>query len=340
MEALGDDALKAQVCETLNNMSTKSTAKAVVDTKLFYSGINAQWFFNFSIDGIKRFSEDILARMPSGAISDGVSNERAVNSALLTFWEDGRQIKLFTSRYLTLLLGQSEVHSTKFFELFPLMKKFLGNGGPGEVFEAYFLVNLEHCHDIAGAQRAVMGQQHAQQVDVRLGVDISNGKEVRWLTGKLSSLPKQQGDPLAAQPMPYRATDVTNCVPQWFVPQDNYQPFLDFFILIPAEDGRGWTLRVIQNTVSEKHSTDLTQLELVLRGIEIAGFSLALEVDVTFVIEDRGQVSLRKRINGSTIEVTLPSMGRPKRGDNGTSTTKVFKINVLHILFKRTGAAP
>jgi hypothetical protein len=197
-------------------------------------------------------------------------------------------------------------------------------------------VNLEHCHGIAFSQRSVMGKQ-AQEVDVRLGVDISNGNAVYWPTGKISSLPKQKGDNLAAQPMSLRA-DQVNRVPHWFVPEDNNQPFLDFFVLVPRQDN-SWTLKVIQNTVSDVHSAELSQLKRVLVGVEDAGFSLDSNVVVAFVIENNSQKGLASKIDAAT--VTIPrSTGRPKRSDDSASTTKNFKIQVLRILYTRTGAAP
>ncbi len=334
VKAMHNEELKAQVCKTLALSSTDLTPEDLVDMKLFYSGINARWFFNLTIEQIKESSQAILDRMSHESISAGISHERAVNSAYISFWEDDRQIRLYTSRYLALLLGRSKNHSTTFFELFPLMKGRLGNGAPGEIFEADFLVNLEHCHGIAASTRALMGKQ-AQQVDVRLGVDMSNEKAVYWPTGKVSVLPKQMGDKLAAQPMSFRADQVTNRVPQWFVPDDKHQPFLDFFVLFPCQDG-SWTLKVIQNRVSTTHSTDLKQLERVLMGVENAGFSLKFNVVVAFVIEKSSQTDVGSKIDGKIVKVQC-STGRVKRGDG---TTKAFKIKVLRVLFTRTGAAP
>jgi hypothetical protein len=51
------------------------------------------------------------------------------------------------------------------------MKNRLGNGAPGEIFELDFALSLQHFHDLATAQRAVMGKK-AQSVSMRLGVNI------------------------------------------------------------------------------------------------------------------------------------------------------------------------
>jgi hypothetical protein len=341
VHAMNDEALKAQVCKTLDLEPAGVTPEEVVDKKLFYSGINARWFFNFSIEKIKEESKHILDRMESASTGDGISSERAVNSAYVTFWVEERRITLFTSQYLAHLLGRNGEGSTKFFELFPIMKDRLGNGAPGEIFEADFLMNLEHCHNIADAQRAVMGNE-AQPVDVLIGVDLSNGNKVRWRTGKLFPLPKSKGDDLAAQPIHNGAAPVTHRVSQWFVPEDKNQPFLDFFVLVPGRNDSSWTLKVIQNTVGKKHSADLKQLKRVLMGVENAGYSLNSIVVVAFVIENTSQNKLGSSIDGADVKVTIPcSTGSPKRlGRRNASTMKNFKIEVLRIVFTRTGAAP
>lgn len=335
VEALGDDELKEQVCKTLDIDAAKVSAEDVVDAKLYYSGINARWFFNLTVEEIKENSRSILQRMSPASQNAGISSERAVNSAYVTFWDDDREIKLFTSRHLAILLANSNHQSKKFFELYPMMKGRLGNGAPGEIFEADFLVHLEQSHDIAIAQRYVMGDM-AQPVDVILGKDISNGEDVRWSTGKLSSLPKNPRRE-GAQPMSLLASQVKNRVSQWFVPEDLNQPFLDFFVLIPVPASVEWILRVIQNTVSKKHTTDLEQLKRVLVGVEKAGFGLAGTVDVIFVIENNEQRTLGSTIDGELVEIPKQSPGRSQRG---TNLKKQFKINVMRVVFARTASVP
>jgi hypothetical protein len=136
--------------------------------------------------------------------------------------------------------------------------------------------------------------------------------------------------------------DQVNRVPHWFVPEDNNQPFLDFFVLVPGQDD-SWTLKIIQNTVSKKHSTDLEQLKRVLMGVEHAGFSLDSIVVIAFVIENTSQNDLGSTIDGMPVTVTIPcSTGRPKRGDD----SEVIKedqqrwkdiLRVKKILFTVTG---
>jgi hypothetical protein len=330
--------LKAQVCETLSLDPAGVTPEAVVDKKLFYSGINAWWFFNLTIHEIKLSSQNIIDRMSGESGSAGISCERAVNSAYVTFWVDERRIQLFTSQYLAFLMGRDREASKKFLNLFPIMKDRLGNGSPGEIFEADFLVNLEQCHSIAEAQRSVMGE-HAQKVDVRLGVNISNNEVVYWPAGKLFELPRKNCNELSAQPMSLKASQASHLESLWFVPEDKNQPFLDFFTLIPsADDTVAWKLRVVQNTISKIHSTDLDQLKRVLIGIEQAGFILEDTVDVAFVIKRLDETSVGATIHGKKIEIHILSDIHQQRHTSAIS--KEFVINVLHVLYKRTGSTP
>ena len=82
----------------------------------------------------------------------------------------------------------------QFLENYPLIKHYLGNGAPGEIFEADFAIYLQQCHDIADAQRAVMGDK-AQQVDVVLGT--TRDSVTMWPTGKLYKLPSVSNTELA-----------------------------------------------------------------------------------------------------------------------------------------------
>eukprot|EP00978_Attheya_sp_CCMP212_P022149 scaffold65731_cov32-Attheya_sp.AAC.2 len=331
VEAMHDEALKAQVCETLSLDPADVTPEDVVDKKFFYSGINARWFFNFTIEAIKESSRNIIDIMSGKSGSTGISHARAVNSAYVRFWVDDRRIKLFTSQYLAfLIMGRDREASKNIIELFPIMKDRLDIGSPGEIFEADFLVNLEQCHSMAEAQRSVMGV-HAQKVDVRLGVDISNNEVVYWPAGKLWKWPRNNGDVLSCQPMSH----ITHLESLWFVPEDKNQPFLDFFTLIPsAEDTVTWKVRVVQNTISKEHCTDLSQLKRVLMDIEQAGFILENTVDVAFVIERRDQTTVGSTIHEEQINVPILSDG-PKQ--HHTVSSKEFIINVLRVLYKRTG---
>jgi hypothetical protein len=56
-------------------------------------------------------------------------------------------------------MGQAQKQQDVFLKLFPLMKNRLGNDAPGEIFELDFALSLQHCHDLATAQRAVMGEK-------------------------------------------------------------------------------------------------------------------------------------------------------------------------------------
>ncbi|MEO0910403.1 MAG: hypothetical protein AAFX96_08735, partial [Pseudomonadota bacterium] len=53
VESMADPDLKAQVCRTVNLAPNEVSNEEVVDSKLFYCGINARWFFNYSVDKIK-----------------------------------------------------------------------------------------------------------------------------------------------------------------------------------------------------------------------------------------------------------------------------------------------
>ena len=113
------------------------------------------------------------------------------------------------------------------------MKDRLGCGSPGEIFEADFLVHLEHSHAVAEAQRYVLGGE-APEAFVRVGVDISDDTEVLWSAGVIHKLDKNPSkDESAVQSMPVQAREVDASTALWFDPIDVQQPFLDFFVLIP-----------------------------------------------------------------------------------------------------------
>jgi hypothetical protein len=178
---------------------------------------------------------------------------------------------------------------------------------------------------------------HAQKVDVRLGVNISNNEVVYWPAGKLFELPRNNCDGLSGQPMSLKASQATHLESLWFVPEDKNQPFLDFFTLIPSAEGTvAWKLRVVQNTISKNHRTDLEQLKRVLIGIEQAGFILENTVDVAFVIERPDQMTVGATIHDKKIKMPILSDGHKQRHTSAMS--KEFVINVLRVLYNRTGS--
>lgn len=335
VEAVADKVLGDRVRSTLEvKDASKETAERLVDAKFYFSGINARWFFNLPIRCIKKECRTIIERLDPDTIHRGNTHKLAVNSALSTFWEDDRQVMLFTSSYLARLMGQGQKQQDEFLKLYPLMKNRLGNGAPGEIFELDFALSLQHCHDLATAQRAVMGEK-AQSVSMRLGVNILDKQEVLWPTGRLLALPPAPTDPTTLQPMPTNACS-TDKVPQWFVPVSKSQPFLDFFVLIPEKNGK-WQFRAIQITVSKTHSTDLSQLKRVVGGVLQAGFSLDCTLVVAYVIEkpDR-QNKIAKGMHGTNIDI---SMSTEKTRSTG-SQSHIFTIKTLLLAFTRTGSTP
>ena len=167
------------------------------------------------------------------------------------------------------------------------MKDRLGCGSPGEIFEADFLVHLEHSHAVAEAQRYVLGGE-APEAFVRVGVDISDNTEALWSAGVIHKLDKNPStDESAVQSMPVQAREADASTALWFDPIDVQQPFLDFFVLIPdGEENTSWKLRVLQNMTGAKHGTDSNQLKRVVEGILLARFSLNNEVDVAYICRE------------------------------------------------------
>jgi hypothetical protein len=108
------------------------------------------------------------------------------------------------------------------------MRDRLGTGSPGEIFECDFAMHLQHSHDLADAQLAIMGEK-APAVDVVIGT--LDGTMLCWSTGTIKQLPKAPTDQLSLQTMPLRADDVKTRVLLRFIPDDPSQPFLDFFVL-------------------------------------------------------------------------------------------------------------
>lgn len=337
VEAVDDDKLKRQVSKTLDiDDPSGLSSDEVVDRKFFFSGTNARWFFNFSVSDIKEECKGIVSRLPSDPMNVGEKHEMAVNSVFQTYWDGDRCVKLFTSCYLAHLMGTENCIATKFLEYFPLIKDRLGNGSPGEIFETDFATHLQHSHDLAAAQRDVMGLK-AQKVYVRLGVDCSTKRTVMWPTGQLLSLPKAPKDTSALQPMPSHSPTAEGRVTLWFIPEDPSHPFLDFFALIPVDEGK-WQFRAVQNTVSNTHSADMEQLKRIVGGVLNAEYDLADRLVVAFVIED-GE---KQKTVGSDIEGTSIEVNNPKSTVRSSGTTPIFKfsIDLLRVVYTRTGAHP
>jgi hypothetical protein len=124
---------------------------------------------------------------------------------------------------------------------------------------------------------------------------------VFWPTGKLYNLPAAAKDISAHHTLPEDAIkdkDKASNVAQWFIPEDNSQPFLDFFVLVPTDDAGKWQLRCIQNTVSRKHSADLEQLKRVVGGLLHSGYILQNTIVVAYIVKDlaeQGEVGLKQK---------------------------------------------
>ena len=183
IKSLSDPELKKEVCETLGISNPDSFSnEEIVDRKFFYSGINARWFYNRTIDDIKLECTDILQRLGK--------NPGAVNSAMATILANDRIIKIYTSCYLAQYIGSSkEGYHDEFLKLFPFVAQTLGTGTPGDIFESDFRLHLEQSHRIRDAQIAVMGDQ-AEEVMVCLGTStVDSSSKVQWPAGEILELP-------------------------------------------------------------------------------------------------------------------------------------------------------
>ena len=111
-------------------------------------------------------------------------------------------------------MGQCQKQQDKFLKLYPLMKNCLGNGA-GEIFELAFALSLQHCHDLATAQRADMSEK-AQSVSMawRQHFRQTRGAVADRKTPRFAPAPT---DPTTLQPMPTNAC-LTDKVPQLSVP--------------------------------------------------------------------------------------------------------------------------
>eukprot|EP00978_Attheya_sp_CCMP212_P049142 scaffold622576_cov63-Attheya_sp.AAC.1 len=336
VQAVSDEQLRIQVCNTLDNADPSTIEPDVlVDRKFYYSGINAHWFFNLNIQKIKTECKKIVGRLSGDSIQSWEKYRQAVNSAYQDYWVGDRQTKLFTSSYMAYVIGSNRGQQRYFFASFPLMRERLGNGSPGEIFECDFAMHLQHSHDLADAQLAIMGTQ-APAVDVVIGT--LNDTMLCWPTGTMKQLPKAPTDNLSLQNMPLRADALKTRVPLWFIPDDPSQPFLDFFLLVPSDNNR-WTFKAVQNTVSPKHSTDKEQLKRLLGGILEAGFILEDNIQVAFVIESATvQNEVAKSFEEAEVKVHTITGTRA----TGTHTVQTFKVTVLRPVYaySRTGATP
>ena len=328
VKSLEDADLKKQLCDTLVGQDVdKMTNEELVDMKFFFSGINARWFFNTKIHDIKDECREIIARLQQGSIDAGTKAEQAINSFQTTIKSAERSIKVFTSSYLAQLAGAESTYREKFLSLFPLVKNYLGNGAPGEIFECDFMMHLQQSHNLADAQVAIMGER-AQQVYVNLGVD-EGGNRLEWATGVLRSLPKATSDEVVPQSTGLTASALKR-VPQWFIPEDNSQAFLDFMVLVPLETGTSWQLKVIQNTVGKRHSADTEKLCRIVRGLLKDGFALDNNIVLAYVIEDRAKSNkIASHLNGKKLKM-----------QNLGDSDQVFTLKVLHPVYKRTATAP
>lgn len=95
-------------------------------------------------------------------VNNGDRHRETVSSALQRYWLRDRAVALFTSSsYLASHMGNSKQTQgqKEFLENFPLIKDYLGNGAPGEIFEADFVIHLQQCHDLADALQSAMGHK-------------------------------------------------------------------------------------------------------------------------------------------------------------------------------------
>lgn len=338
IKCLSDPELKKQVCKTLEieNVSSVTTVD-LVDSKFYYAGINARWFFNFTVAEIEDECNKIIGRFAENSVTTGDRHREAVNSALQRYQADGRQVVLFTSSYLANVIGRNTSARKKFFDFYPLIEEHLGNGAPGEIFEADFAVHLHHCHDLAAAQRAIMGER-AQPSYVPMGTTSGKTREL-WPTGKLYNLPAATKDVTCNQNLPDDAIkdkDASPNVAQWFIPKDKSQPFLDFFVLVPADSGK-WQLRCIQNTVGKSHSADLEQLMRLVRGLLDSAYILKSTIIIAYIVKDlakQGGVGVREK---TTISISK-STGTRSSTENNSQLN--YSVDPLHVSYVQTGGVP
>jgi len=323
VRSLDDVLLKQQLCNTLADQDVHEfTNEELVDKKFFFSGINARWFFNASIDQIKKECSEIVERLGQGSTNAGMKTKQAINSFQATINTAERSIKVFTSPYLAQCAGAKSSYQHQFLALFPLVKNYLGNGAPGEIFECDFAMHLQHSHDLADAQVAVMGNR-AQQINVNLGV-AEGGNRLEWPTGVLRTLPKAKNDEIVPQSTGLKASALKR-VPQWFIPEDKSQAFLDFMVLVPLETGTRWQLKIIQSTVGKRHSSDTPKLQRIVLGVLDDGFALDSDIVLAYVIEDRAKSgNVANHLDGGNLSVVY------------SNSRHVFTLKVFHPVYTRT----
>ena len=330
IQSLSDPDLKKQVCETLQIEDPNSISNEdVVDQKLFFAGINARWFYNRSIEEIKKECEDITKRLDSNVSSSstGPKDPRAVNSALATVHGGGKVTHVYTSCHLAQYIGSQKgnYYYAEFLKLFPFVEHTpLGCGTPGDVFESDFRFHLEQSHNIRDAQVAVMGPDNAEDVMVVLGKRCGDGSNVLFPAGQINPLRSPPADQVAHQ-RTYLLATTAKKVPQWFIPESKQQPFLDFMVLIPHANDT-WKLIVIQNTVGKKHSADKEQLKRVVGGVCVDGFVLDGTITIVYVIKD---CTKSGKIAASLHDSNL---------DIGGGI--VFRLEVVHSAYSRIATVP
>jgi hypothetical protein len=123
---------------------------------------------------------------------------------------------------------------------------------------------------------------------------------VLWPTCKLYNLPAAAKDITTYQTLPedvIKDKDEASNVAQWFIPEDNSQPFIDFFVLVPIDAGK-WQLWCIQNTVNRKHSADLEQLMRAVGGLLDSRYIPHNTIVVAYIVKDlaeHGEVGLKQK---------------------------------------------
>jgi hypothetical protein len=168
----------------------------------------------------------------------------------------------------------------------------------------------------------------------------SEKTRVLWPTGKLYNLPAAAKDITAHQTLPedvIKDKDKASNVAQWFIPEDNSQPFLDFFVLVPTDDAGKWQLRCIQNTVSRKHSADLEQLKRVVGGLLHSGYILQNTIVVAYIVKDlaeQGEVGLKQK---KTIAVPRTT---GTRSNTENKSQFQYTVDPLHVAYVWTGGVP
>ena len=361
LAAVEDDQLKKKVFDTIKNRFPgrshgDCTPEEIVDSKLFYSGINARWFFNDTIDKIKKNCMDVVSRLSDH--QGGNSYRSTASSAFLIInLPSDREIMIITSPYLALVMTNRESYQLKFCEIFPLMERYL-HGGSGETFQADFHVHMVHCHAVAEAETFFMHNK-ARTVQVVIGKDLESKECIKIPAGVIRKLPQNpSNDHTSAQPIGFEPGQLQQYDGRavWFVPENKSQPFLDFLVITRAPvssssvaadgttfssmpenagqltrqvaSGTEWKLWVIQNTISKKHekTSDEDELKRVITGFDFGGIVLQSKVTVLYVVESEDQ-----RVGHSLQGINIAAATSRERG-----CTKSFAVEVRRVLYPRT----